>query len=59
MIRSPLRMRSLRTAIREIPNYGPVPVKFVAAPAGMLLLRFVICLVCGLNVNPFFEGLIV
>jgi hypothetical protein len=36
-----------------------VPVKFVDAPAGILLLKFVMLLVAGLNVKPLFSGLIV
>jgi hypothetical protein len=38
--------------------YG-VPVKFVAAPALMSPLKFVILCVAGLNVKPVFVGLIV
>lgn len=39
--------------------YGPVPVKFVAAPAAMFPLKFVMLLIVGVNVNPVFVGLIV
>jgi hypothetical protein len=40
-------------------SHGPVPVKFVDAPAGILLLKFLMLRVEGVNVKPLFAGLIV
>jgi hypothetical protein len=36
--------------------YYCVPEKFVAAPAAMLLLKFVMLRVVGVNVKPLFAG---